>query len=440
MNAEQLKDAILQEAISGRLVSQLEEEPVVEQIGETPEKIPFTIPKKWKWIELKNLVVKRKNITPDKLNKNIQLWSIPAYDNGSPEIRLNSEVGSSKKIVHEGDVLLSKIVPHIRRSWLITHSELMQVASTEWLVFNHHAYDGNFLVHLFKSYYFNNELQKTTSGMGSLKRASPKKLEHIFLPLPPLSEQRRIVEKINELLPLVEEYGKAQQRLNKLNTELPDKLKASLLQEAISGKLVPQLEEEPAVEQIGGEPEEIPFTIPDKWKWVSLSNIAIQIYDGDHNPPPNAGSGIPILSAKNVHSNKINLNEAVRWVTPEQWASLNKKLNIEPGDLLVTIVGTLGRSAVVKTNEKFSLQRSVSVIKPDPSHVNSDYLNYVIQSPLIQNSFTRNSSGTAQQGVYLGMLKKFAIPLPSLNEQHRIVAKLETVISEVDKLIIQQNC
>ena len=120
-------------------VAQLESEPEVNQIGESPEEPPFDIPNKWKWIQVKALEAKRKTVCPISLNNDkVELWSIPAYDEGRAQIVSPSAIGSSKKIVSIGDVLLAKIVPHIKRSWVVTENRpeapLIKLASTEWLI------------------------------------------------------------------------------------------------------------------------------------------------------------------------------------------------------------------------------------------------------------------------------------------------------------------
>ena len=201
----QLKASLLQEAIQGKLVPQLDNEPEVEQIGDAPEEVPFEIPSKWKWVQLKSLAVKRSTIEPLTLKeKQVELWSIPAYDTGFCEICSPQKIGSSKKEVFTGDVLLAKIVPHIRRVWIVNENErkLKKLASTEWLVYESKFFDPLLLSLWLHSPYFNALIMQTISGMGSLKRANPKRVNEIWLPLPPLEEQKRIVEKLNELMKL----------------------------------------------------------------------------------------------------------------------------------------------------------------------------------------------------------------------------------------------
>ena len=109
--------------------------------------------------------------------------------------------------------------------------------------------------------------------------------------------------------------------------------------------------------------DEIPSEVPEGWAWARLKNITLSIRDGSHNPPIDKGHGIPMLSAVNINNNIINIHGATRWVTEEEWEIENKRTNIALGDVLLTIVGTIGRSAVVETDEHFALQRSVSVLK-----------------------------------------------------------------------------
>lgn len=123
-----------------------------------------------------------------------QLLSIPAYDRGSAEIALGSEIGSTKQAVQPGDVLLSKIVPHIRRAWVVEPSAgSRQIASSEWIVFRSKKADARYLRHFLVSDGFHRQFMQTVSGVGgSLLRARPKYVAKIKIPLPPLEEQRRI--------------------------------------------------------------------------------------------------------------------------------------------------------------------------------------------------------------------------------------------------------
>nr|WP_246046169.1 restriction endonuclease subunit S [Actinobacillus porcinus] len=176
---------------------------------------------------------------------------------------------------------------------------------------------------------------------------------------------------------------------------------------------------------------EPPFDIPESWVWVTLDEITSKITDGSHNPPPNNLSGIPILSATNIFDEKIQLESASRWVSEEQWEIENKRTDIQLNDILLTIVGTIGRTAIVKSNDKFALQRSVAVLKP--IQVYSEYLSYVLQSAFLLDLLNLSSKGTAQKGIYLSSLKDLILPLPPLNEQYRIVAKIEKLLPFIEQ-------
>lgn len=198
-----LRGQILQEAIQGKLVPQLVSDGVTKQIAEAPEEVPFDIPNTWSWIRGEELAVKRKTIDPSTLtNDEIELWSIPAYDAGVAEKVSPGDIGSSKKVVQAGDVLLAKIVPHIERVWIVSESanSLMKLASTEWLVYASELFLSEFMGLLFRSPYFRTKMMESVSGMGSLKRANPRTLAKVWLPVPPIKEQERIVIKVETLL------------------------------------------------------------------------------------------------------------------------------------------------------------------------------------------------------------------------------------------------
>jgi len=172
------------------------------------------------------------------------------------------------------------------------------------------------------------------------------------------------------------------------------------------------------------------YKLPEGWILVKLEDISKQITDGSHNPPKSVDSGIPMLSAQNIENGKITF-DAVRYITNEDFEYENQRTKIEEGDVLLTIVATIGRTAVVSKNIKsaFTLQRSVAAIKP---LIKSEFLMYCFQSPLFQRQLTENAKGTAQKGVYLKTLRSLEIPLAPLQEQHRTVSKIETLFSELD--------
>ncbi|MFD0961705.1 restriction endonuclease subunit S [Paenibacillus chungangensis] len=177
--------------------------------------------------------------------------------------------------------------------------------------------------------------------------------------------------------------------------------------------------------------EEQPYEVPGNWVWVRLSSISKLISDGSHNPPPKQTDGIPMLSGKNVINNTITL-DTDRFITKTDFELENRRTPVSEGDVLLTIVGTIGRSAIVQAEHlPFALQRSVALIKT--RFENNAYLKHYMQSPAFQNFLKLNAKGTAQKGVYLKTLKSSPIPLPPLNEQKRIVDKVERLLTKINQ-------
>nr|WP_240958620.1 restriction endonuclease subunit S [Sneathiella chungangensis] len=180
---------------------------------------------------------------------------------------------------------------------------------------------------------------------------------------------------------------------------------------------------------------EIGFAVPTNWSSVRLGKIATKITDGSHNPPKNVGSGIPMLSSQNVNFGRIDFDNPTRFVTRSDYLAENERTAIEVGDVLLTIVASLGRSAVVPNNfPEFALQRSVAVVQ---TGLEPEFLCLLFQSPLCMDYFWRNAKGTAQKGIYLGKLAEMPIIVPPLAEQHRIVAKVKELMGLCDALETQ---
>lgn len=178
--------------------------------------------------------------------------------------------------------------------------------------------------------------------------------------------------------------------------------------------------------------EEKPYSLPPGWRWVRLGNISTKLTDGSHNPPRDAGSGIPMLSSQNVANEQIDFNNPSRYVSQKDFDLENKRTAIEAGDVLLTIVASLGRSAVVPEDApKFVLQRSVAVVRTD---IVPYFLCKLFLSPICTDYYDTHAKGTAQRGIYLGKLGEMPIPLPPLVEQQRIVAKIDELMARCDEL------
>ena len=170
------------------------------------------------------------------------------------------------------------------------------------------------------------------------------------------------------------------------------------------------------------------------WEARSLREVVMKLVDGSHNPPPKQDTGLPMLSARNIDRGQV-LFDDYRLISESAFASENARTRIAPGDVLLTIVGTIGRTAVVpEGSQPFSLQRSVAVLTPS-ANLLPKFLCYQLESPAIQKHFEANARGTAQKGVYLKTLGQTPVVLPPVDLQREIVAELEKQFSRLDEAV-----
>ena len=447
MNAEQLKASILQLASEGKLVPQQAEEGVVEQIGVALEEVPFEIPESWKWVQLKSIgqiigggtpktsVADYWNgdiswITPADLGKNTSKWILK----GAKSITQKGLDESSAKLMPEGSVVYSSRAPighiAIAAHELCTNQGCKsfvpdaQFITTEWAYY--------MLIARTK------DIQSRASGT-TFKEISGKGIGETWVSLPPIAEQQRIVAKIEELLPLVESYGKSYDRLQELNAELPNKLKASILQEAIQGKLVPQLDSEEEVQQIGDAPENVPFAIPEKWKWVHLTHLCDYIQRGK-SPKYSDIPKIPVIAQKCNQWDGFQIEKA-KFIDPDSLKTYKEERLLQDQDVLwnSTGLGTLGRLAMYETClNPYGIavaDSHVTVIRTKKGLLNPKFLYFYLCSPTVQNVIESRSDGsTKQKELATSTVKGYEFPLPPLLEQNRIVAKAEELLKRVETL------
>ena len=427
------------------------------------DEIPFEVPEGWAWCKLNDIYnfIDYRGATPTKITNGIPLVTAKNVKSGyidytiddyisEEEFKERQQRGISKK----GDILFTTEAP-LGNAALADMEKFS--AGQRLITFQQYGSKNeliNYVMLMFiLSDFFQQQLyvNKTGSTVAGIKAAI---LKTLWIPVPPYNEQLRISNTLKSAINLIDSISKNKEILS---TSISN-TKSKILDLAIRGKIVPQdPNDEPAsvlLERIRAEKEELikqgkikrdkkesvifkgddnsyyGIHLPDSWNWASLREIALSISDGSHNPPPNNGSGIPLLSAANINDNSILMNEISRWITNEEWKIENQRTNIEVGDVLLTIVGSIGRSAVVQNNNHFALQRSVAVIKP--CLINPLYLMHIVQSPQIQKWLTDNSKGTAQKGIYLNALSLMIIPIPPLAEQARIVEQIHIAYKQLD--------
>ena len=278
-------------------------------------------------------------------------------------------------------------------------------------------------------------------------------LLNLPIPLPPLAEQRRIVAKIEELMPLVEKYGKAQTELDTLNQDLPRRLRQSVLQQAIQGKLVEQDEkDEPAsvlLERIRKEKEqlvkegklkkkdlattpiaddEIPFDIPSGWEWCRICDLGITNTGSTPSKtnPSFYGSYIPFVSPGDIQNNKLSYRKDGLSELGYQVARPTPAGTI----LQVCIGGSIGKCAICDREITFNQQ----INSITPNIVDSNYIHAVLSSNYIISIMKDTTTGSATPIINKSTWENLPIPLSPLAEQRRIVAKIEELFAEIDKL------
>ena len=490
MTAQQLKSSILQMAVQGKLVPQdpsdepasvllqriKAEKQAMIKAGKikkekplapiTEEEIPFDIPESWEWCRLKNIV----SLLGDGIHGTPEYSETGKYFfiNGNNLSEGNIIIKDDTKKVDESQYLKYRKELNDNTVFVSINGTIGNIAfyNNEPVILGKSACYFNLIIKEFKAYMY--WLLKTdyflkyaiTNATGStIKNVSLKTMNDFLVPLPPLEEQKRIVAKIEELLPYIEKYGKAEEHLTALNTTFPEALKKSILQEAVQGKLVPQNpDDEPAsvlLERIRAEKqklikegkikkekplapiteEEIPFDIPESWEWVHLQEICSLIADVDHNMPKAVpeSEGKLFLSAKDLlDDGTINYTENVKYISQEDFDRLSKKAKPTLNDIIYSRIGAaLGKARVVYSDRDFIVSYSCCVIR---TLIDEEYLRYYLESPFIlrHSVLARQSIGVPDLG--MGEIKQYLVALPPLKEQKRIVAKIEELMQYCDKL------
>lgn len=492
MTAQELKNSILQLAVQGKLVPQsAEDEPVSEllrhishqkavwikegklkkekaqpALGE--DDMTFDIPESWTWLRLGDFcsIYNGNSINAEEkakkysrkcegysfiATKDVGFDHSIAYDNGV-YIPANLE---EFKIAPAGSVLLCMEGGSAGRKMGILEQDVCfgnkLCCLTPFVIFYKYLY-----YFLQSPAFFSSFTALMTGIIGGVGAA---KIKSIAVPIPPLAEQERIVAKIEELLPLAAEYDEAEHKLSALNDRFPDKLRQSILQQAIQGKLTERApNDEPAynlVARIMADKEallkagkirkekallpisddEKPFEIPETWEWVRLSNIC-NISDGTHQTPKYVEHGVPFISAQNVKPYRF-IPEVHRDVSWEDYLEYNKVVAPAKGDILMTRVGAgIGEAAIIDQDFEFSIYVSLTLIKRYGDELNMEYLLHVLNSPQGRKLASRKTlgKGASQGNLNLVFIREFVVPIPPLAEQQRIVDRVNDLLAMCDAL------
>lgn len=283
----------------------------------------------------------------------------------------------------------------------------------------HPLINSKYLAYYFQTTMFFKQKRKLAHGTKVIE-VTPDKLNDIPIPVPPLSVQENIVKILD--------------RFDKLNNDmsegLPAEIEARKKQYEYYRDTLLSFDDK-ACSQIVKVERERELSRIKAVKWLKLSDVSLKITDGMHNLPKDVLpiGDYPIISAQNVNNGLITTTTN-KYVNEATFVSENKRTNLTNGDVLITIVGAIGRIAIVENDLKALCQRSLCVIKPNYSIICSKYLKFVLESTPVQNYIIKNAHGAAQKGLYLKQVSDICIPVPSLEEQERIVS----ILDRFDKL------
>ncbi|RKV70859.1 MAG: restriction endonuclease subunit S [Streptococcus sp.] len=522
MTPEQLKASILQRAMEGKLVPQNPDgEPASELLkrikaekeklisegkikrdkketeifraddGKPYEKfadgsvqeidVPYDIPDSWEWVRFSTLVEIVRGGSPrpikDYLTSEVDgiNW-IKIGDTKKGEKYINNVKEKIKKsglnktrFVKKGTFLLTNSMsfgrPYILNVDGAIHDGWLAISNYE------NSLNRDYLFYILSSNVVYYQFLSLISG-AVVKNLNSDKVASILIPLPPLTEQQRIVEAIESALEKVDEYAESYNRLEQLDKEFPDKLKKSILQYAMQGKLVEQdPNDEPVevlLEKIRAEKqklfkegkikkkdleisivsqgddnspyEEVPYEIPVSWEWVRLNDITSYIQRGK-SPKYSNIPMYPVIAQKCNQWSGFSIDLA-KFIAPETVNSYQEERLLRDGDLMwnSTGLGTLGRLAIYSENKNpygWAVADShVTVIRVLSGFINYHFIYNFLSSPIVQSVIEEKASGsTKQKELLTKTIKEYLIPLPPLSEQSRIVDKIEQSINIIDALI-----
>lgn len=404
MTPEQLKASILQYAIQGKLVEQRPEEGTGEELyqqmqtdkqtlirekkikKEKPlpdiidDEIPFDVPESWKWVKVGNVGSWSSGATPSRTNPAYYGGSIPWLKTGDLNDGFIQEVPeyitdlalekTSLRLNPIGSVLMAMYGATIGKLGILEISVTTNQACCACI-----PYAGMNNKYLF---YYLMSMRQSYIGMaegGAQPNISKEKIVNSLIPLPPAEEQRRIVAKIEELLPYVDRYAAAYEKLEQFNAKFPEDMKKSILQYAIQGKLVDQRSAEGTGEELYRQiqtekqrlikegkikkekplpkitEDELPFDIPESWKWCRLSDV-IDVRDGTHDSPKYVPVGIPLVTSKNLVNGVIDYGN-VKYITQEDADKINVRSMVDDDDILFAMIGSIGNPVLVKKYREF---------------------------------------------------------------------------------------
>lgn len=470
--AEDLRQAVLQAALQGKLTKQFEIDSDVDEMliniqaekkklitekkikKEKPlseiqeEEIPFDIPENWKWVRLGDVVKtisaggdKPKNFSKEKT----ELFSIPVIANGETNdgilgytdeaiIKEKSLTVSGRGTIGFSIVRTEPYVPIVR---LLVITPLKQT----------------------NLYYIQCVLKSLIEvGIGTaVKQLTVPMIQPKVIPLPPVEEQQRIVDKINEIMPKIDEYEKIEKELEALKKEFPTNMKDALLQAAMQGKLTEQLGSDSSVFSIIKEcekdkeiainegkykkekfrgalsEEEYPFEIPDNWKWLHISDMSLFQEGPGILAVDFRTQGVPLIRIAGMQEEIVRLdgcNYLDYQMVEDKW----KHFKLDLGDIVISTSASMDKIAEVTEETVGAIPYTGLIRFKMYGNINKEYFKYFIKSSFYVMQINKQKSGGTIKHYGPTHLKKMVIPIPPLEEQQRIVERLKVLLPLCEEL------
>ena len=499
MTPEQLKASILQYAMEGKLVKQdSNDEPASELVKRSQDKKielikngelkkskklpvitdgekPFNIPDNWAWSRLGDLFTILRGGSPRPIKS-----FLTNDENGINWIKIGDTDPNSKYItkteekiipeglkksraVHIGDFVLSNSMS-FGRPYIL---KINGAVHDGWLIISDYdqVFNKDFLYYLLLSSFVKKQFSIAATG-STVKNLNRERVANTIGVIPPLEEQKRIVAKIEKLMPLVDEYAESYNRLQKIDNEFEDKLKQSVLQYAMEGKLVKQNpSDEPAselIKKIENEKAELikegkikkskklpaitddekPFDIPDSWEWVRLGNITNFVGTGMVVPANQqsefqyAGM-LPYFKMNNIGNWNGKFGVGVWVYIPEN--EKVEKYFLKSGQLLFNTRNSkelVGKTTVVPDNISEKIVANNNILRIESfQHMKLSFVSYYLISPVSRYIFSTLTTATTNvAAIYQKQLKEIVIPIPPLEEQKRIVTKIKKLMNSISNI------